>query len=395
VKGPVEAVWHSRDLQNSIEYATLWAKVLIMIISTLQKCLFIFLVCLFPGLVSAIGDEQLTDTTRNQGVKFEGLTKTLASLLKTRTPKSIFVGDYEISLENLIDDDIAAVFDCDSLIMQYLSEAGDEATYGMLSYEMSHLIESRFEYNDGYLYVNVFSDTTANGMSFNISITRGKPVSLPIVLHASDTSFSTSFDTTCMVVFNADIDLFVNAALAIADSQSRATQVRINTFTFEISSNPDEEISPYDCFNSESESADSTLIQNPPSVIPFDIEGMPYCAAARCFSIFARSFWYLSPADAGDCAVDDGISCTLTFEQIEKGDFIWEESHYSSLEAVLIMIPANEDWDSLPASENRAEFHYTVDDLFDENSLEQISLCCDYYIKDGVTARNRKYVHKP
>jgi hypothetical protein len=365
--------------------------------STIQAslCLFLFMVCLFPGHVSAAGEEQLTDTTRNQGVKFEGLTKTLASLLKTRTPRSIFVGAYEFSLENLIDDDIAAVFDCDSMVIQYLSEAGDWATYGMLSYEMSHLIERRFEYNDGYLYVNVFSDTTADGMYFNISINRGKPVSLPVVLHASDTSFSTSFDTTCMVVFNADIDLFVNAALAIADSQSRATRVRINTFTFEISSNPDEEISPYDCFNSESESADSTLIQNPPRVIPFDIEGMPYCAAARCFSIFARSFWYLSPADAGDYVVDEEISPTLTFEQIEKGDFIWEESHYSSLEAILVMIPADEEWDSLAASERRVEFQYTVDDLFDQNSLEEISLCCDFYINEGVTVRNRKYVHKP
>jgi hypothetical protein len=360
-----------------------------------QRCLSLILICLFPAIISAAGEEQHTDTTHNQGVKFEGLTKTLASLLKARIPRNIVVGAYEISLENLIDDDIAAVFDCDSMIMQYLSEAGDEATYGMLSYEMSHLIERRFEYNDGYLYVDVFSDTTADGMYFNISISRGKPVSLPIALHASDTSFSTSFDTTCTVAFYADIDLFINAEMAIADSQSRATQVRINTFTFEISSNPDEEILQNDCFSGEYETDDlSVLIHYPPGIIPFDIEGKSYSAAARCFSLYAKSFWFLSPSDAGDCVVDDGVSHTLNFEQIEKGDFIWEESHYSSLEAILVMIPSDEEWDSLSVSESRAEFQYAVDDLFDENSLEKISLCCNFYLKEGITARKRKYVYK-
>jgi hypothetical protein len=366
-----------------------------MTILSLPRCLFLYLVCLFPGIASAAGENQFSDTTRNQRVKYEGLTKTLANLIKIRTPRSFVIGAYEISPERLIDDNIAAVFDCDSVISQYLSAAGDGATYGMLSYEMSRAIESRFIYDDGYLYVNVISDTTANGMYFNISLTRGKPVSLPVVLHASDTSFSTSFDTTCTVVFNTDIDLYVNAALAIADSQNRATQVRINNLTFEISSDPDEEFPP-DCFDGEDESDDfSALIQNPPRFIPFDLDGKPYCAAARCFSMVAKTYWYLSPADASDDVVDEGLSHTLTFEQIENGNFRWSESHYSSLEADLIMLPIDEDWDSLSVSENRAEFQYVVDDLFSESSTEQISLCCNFWIGEGVTARNRKYVFKP
>jgi hypothetical protein len=366
-----------------------------MIFPSFKKYLFLLVICLIPGVVSAGSIEQPSDTTRNQGMKFEGLTKTLANLLKNRTPQSIVVGAYEISLESLIDDDIAAVFNCDSVIMQYLSAAGDGATYGMLSYEMSRVIESRFIFEDGYLYVNVFSDTTADGMYFNISITRGKPVSLPVVLCASDTSFSTSFDTACTVVFNADIDLFVNTDLAIADSQSRATQVRINTFTVEISSNPEKDFLDDDRCNSESESDDfSALMQNPSKVIPFDRDGKRYNAAALCFSIYAKSFWYLSPAGADYFVVDDGISHTLTFEQIEKGDFIWGESHYSSLDVVMVMIPAEEEWDSLPVSENRAKFQYAVDDLFDEKSLEQISFCCDFYIREGLTTRGKKYVFK-
>ncbi|MFO7368938.1 MAG: hypothetical protein R6X09_01570 [Bacteroidales bacterium] len=352
---------------------------------------FLLVSTLYVGSVKG----QSPDTIQQQGVKFTGLTKTLANLLKTRQPENIVVGAYEICLEDLIDDDIAAVFDCDSVMSRYLDEAGDGATYRMLSYEMSRTIESRFVYDDGYLYVNIFSDTTAEGMYFNISISRGKPVTIPVVLHASDTSFATSFDTTLTAVFNADIDLFVNAALAIADSQSRATQVRINTFTFEVFSGSEEEFPHNDCFESESREDFSAVIQNAPKEIPVEIEGTSYKAAMRCFSLYAKTYWHLSPADATDFVVEEGVSHTLTFEQIEKGDFLWDESYVSLLKADLVMIPVDEAWGSIADSENRTDFQYVVDDLFDKTGVENISLGGDFWIREGVTARSGKYVFKP
>ncbi len=368
-----------------------------MNLTSLFKRLFVISFCLNIIIFSASAKEPSADTTQQQGVPFTGLTQTLSNLLKTRNPAGFVLGSYEVFPEDLIEKDMASIFDCDSVISRYLDEAGDWATYDMLSYEMSRAIESRFHYDDGYLYVIVSSDTTAGGMYFNISISRGRPVSLPVVLHASDTSFSASFDTSVTAIFNADIDLFVNAAQAIADSQSRATRVRINTFTFEISSDPDnEEFSDYDFCNDESEDGDfSPWIQNPPETIPFNIGGTQYCAAVRCFALYAKTYWYLNPADALSDFEDEGFSHTLTFEQIEKGDFSWGQSHLSSLMADMVMIPADEDWDSIAVSENRVEFEYIVDDLFDENSLEQISLCCDFRIKDGVTLRNKKYRLRP
>ena len=58
------------------------------------------------------------------------------------------------------------------------------------------------------------------------------------------------------------------------------------------------------------------------------------------------------------------------------------------------MIPAEEPWDSLVFAEKSNEFSYSVDNLFDDEGLEQISLCCDYLVKDGVTVRNKKFVLK-
>lgn len=367
-----------------------------MKITFFQKWLPAIVVCLLPGFYTTTVEGQLADTAQKKGIAFTGLTETLANLIKSRTPANIHVGAYEISLENIIDDDIAAVFNCDSVIMQYLSSAGDGATYEMLSYEINSAIESRFIYNDGFLYVNVFSDTTADGMYFNISISRGKPVSIPVVLNASDSSFSTSFDTTLTAVFNTDIDLFVNAAMAIADSQSRATAVRMNTFTFEIKSDAGEDFFYNDYADLEQEDGNgySSFPEKPLKCIPFDIKGRQYCAAPRCFSLYAKTYWHLSPADAGSFVVDEGESHILTFEQIEKGDFIWDESRLSSLKANLVMIPADEDWDSIAVSANRAEFEYTVDDLFDETSLEQITLCCDFWVIEG-TDRSRRFVFKP
>jgi hypothetical protein len=382
--------------QNPNEKAILHANISKMKANLSPKILCFIVALLINGILVTVLQAQRSDTLKQQGIKFTGLTQTLTNLLKARSPKSIIVGAYKISLEDLIDDDIEAVFDCDSVISQYLAEAGDGATYGMLSYEMSRTMESRFVYDEGYLYVNIFSDTTAEGMYFNISIIRGKPVTIPVVLHTSDTGFSTSFDTTITVVFNADIDLFVNAAQAIADSQSRATRVRINTFTFEITSNPEEDFLNDDCSDSEPEEVEeySAYIENSPKFIPFEIKGKQYCAIPRCFSIYAKTYWYLNPTDTESIVVDEGESYTLSFEQIERGDFIWEESYFSSLRLDLVMLPVDEDWDSIANSDSRATFQYVVDDLFDETSLEQITLCCDFWVIEG-TDRSKKFVFKP
>jgi hypothetical protein len=58
------------------------------------------------------------------------------------------------------------------------------------------------------------------------------------------------------------------------------------------------------------------------------------------------------------------------------------------------MIPAEEQWDSLTFAEKSNGFSYIVDNLFDNEGLEQISLCCDYSVKDGVTVRNKEFVLK-
>ncbi len=345
------------------------------------------------SLKPVCGNEQLTDTTGNRGVQFTGMTKTLSNLLKTRDSQTILLGAYEMDPEKLVDDDLAAVFDCDSVIMQYLADAEENATYGMLSYEMSRTIESRFNPDDGFLYVYVMSDTTADGMFFNISINLSKPVSVPVVFSASDSSFSTAFDTTCMIEFNADIDLFVDAWLALRDSACRATSVRINTFTVELYSVAWDEIDYYECFDCDWQNVDfSALAEDSIQVIPFIINDIPFKARQQCFILNAKTYWYLSQTDPGSYFTDEGEAPVLSFEQIEKGEFMWEESHLSALESVMVMLPAGESWDSLQVSENRTMFQYTVDDLFDGESLEQLWLRSEYYLDEGATLRTRRYI---
>jgi hypothetical protein len=343
------------------------------------------------GLISA--NDQLPDTTRNTGVPFTGLTKTLANLLKIRTPETILLGAYEIDPEKLIDDDLAEVFDCDSVIMQYLSDEEEIATYEMLSYEMRQTIESRLTNEESFLYVDVMSDTTASGMFFNITVNMSRPVSIPVVFNASDSSFYTAFDTTCTVEFNADIDLFVDAELALKDSASRATTIRINNFTTELYSVPWDEFEYYECFDCDWDSINySALTEDSLKVIPFIINDIPFNASEVCFVLYAKTFWYLSPSDPNSYFTDEGETPVLSFEQIEKGEFNWEKSHLSALETAMVMIPATGSRDSLEASENRAIFQYTVDDLFDRESLEQIGLHSDSYINEGATLRTSRYL---
>jgi len=356
------------------------------------KTSLLILIFIIRSSCPVCGNDQLPDTTRSKGVPFTGLTKTLASLLNTRTPQTILLGTYEIDPEKLVDDDLGRVFDCDSVINRYLSDAEENVTYGMLSYEMSRTIESRFTNEDGFLYVNVMSDTTATGLFFNISVNMSSPAHIPVMFSASDSSFSTAFDTTCTLEFTADIDLFVDAGLALRDSASRATSLRVNTFTVELYSVPWDEFEYHGCFDCSWDEIDcQDLSEDPQRLFSFIMDGKNYNATPECFILYAKTFWYLSPADAPGFMEDEQTAHTLTFEEIEKGEFIWEESHLSALESVIVMMPATERWDSLPVSENRGLFQYTVDDLFDRESLEQIWLHSDFTINENVSLRTGRY----
>lgn len=363
-----------------------------MKIPWIYKTSILISVFIMQSFSTTCGNDQLPDTTRNNGVPFIGLTKTLTSLLNARPSSTIFLGADEISLENLVDDNLAAVFDCDSVIGEYLSSAGEDATYEMLASEMIRTIESRFVYDDGFLYVNILAESAGDSMHFNISINRGLELSVPVLFNASDSSFATAFDTTCTLEFNADIDLFVDAGMAVKDSASRATSVRINTFTVELYSTPWDEFEYHGCFDCDLDEIDyQAMTEDPPGLFPFIIDGRQYNAAHRCFVLYAKSFWYLNPAEAPVYTEDEETNPTLSFEQIEKGDFTWEEARLSAMESVIVMLPVDENWNSLPESENLAIFQYTVDDLFDGESLEQIWLSSDIHIDENVTLRRRKY----
>jgi hypothetical protein len=352
-----------------------------------------FILLIVPCLVFGSGSEQLSVVSQKHGLKYAGLTKTVVNLLKTRTPKNFTIGAYEISMEDLIATDIASVFDCDSVINNYITVAGEGASYEMLSDEMKNAILGRFKSDDGTLFVNVTSDTTSDGMFINLSVYRDMEVSIPIILNASDTSFSTSIDTTCTIKFESDIDLLLNTNKVNKGNKGDGVQIRINKFSFELTSNPEAGALTDDSGSQENESSD-TLQYVPESqrIIPFYMDGKRYSAAVRYFSIYAKSYWYLVPKDATDFVVDEGECYTLQFKQLEKGDFKWDNENLSSFSATLVMIPAEMKLDSLSFAEKSNEFTYTVDDLFDDKGLEQISLCCDYGVKEGVTARSKKYI---
>jgi hypothetical protein len=353
------------------------------------------IVLISPCFVFGTGLNQFSKISQKQKVNFAGLTKTLVSLLKTRSPANLAIGAFEISIEKLIGDNIMDVFDCDSVINKYISTAGEDATYEMLSNELKNTISERLERDDETLYVNVNSDTISDGLFINYSIYRDRPVSVPIVLIASDTSFSTSFDTTCTAKFEADIDIFLNTKIINSGSDGQGVQIRINKLSFELTSDSDSEEQDAECdtiLNNKSEFLKHIL--KPGKTFLFNVKEKEYSAVVACLSVSAHSYWYLVPANAEDFVIDEGECYTLSYEQLEKGEFKWEEQNISSLKTSLMMIPANEKWDSLTVADNSEVFSYTVDDLFNDKGLEQISLCCDYWIKDGVTARNKKFVLK-
>ena len=364
-----------------------------MNLSSIQKLLISVLI--IPWLIFISGSEQLSDISQRHCVKYAGLTKTLDNLLKTRTPRNFVVGAYEISMEDLIDTDITSLFDCDSIINKYISEADEEASYGMLSDILKNRILERFKSNDGSLFINVNSNSTSDGMYINFSISRDIPVTIPVVLNASDTSFSTSFDTTCTLKFESDIDLFINASKANSGSHGDGIGIRINKLSFELTSSAEDEGQTDDSDCQDIESRDSSrYVPKPQKTIPFYLEDKKYSAAARCFSINAISYWYLTPPDATDFVIDEDLCYTLSYKQLEKGEFKWDNENLGSISTRFVMIPAEEPWNSLVFAEKSNEFSYSVDNLFDDEGLEQISLCCDYLVKDGVTVRNKKFVLK-
>jgi hypothetical protein len=350
---------------------------------------------IIPCFFVVIGSKQLPEITPEQDVKFAGLTKTLTNLFKTRNPKKFIAGAYEISMENLINKDIATIFDCDSVINKYLSESGEDATYEMLSDILENTFRDHFDNEDGSFFVNVLADTTSDGLHFDFSVFSEKPVSVPIILNASDSSFSTSFDTTCTVKFEADIELFVNTKIANTGFAEKAARIRINKYLFELSSDTDTEGHLNEDNYGDRVTPDiSEFVKKPQKTLQFNIEGEKYTAAIRDFELSARSYWYLTPPDATDFMENEEHCYTLLYEQLGKGEFKWDNINLSSFIVDLIMIPETEKWDSLTVSEQNSEFTYNADDLFSDEGSEQISLCCDYSVKDGVSVRSKRYALK-
>ena len=355
-------------------------------------------VLILPYLILIVGAKQPPDNSRKDGVKFVGLTKTLTNLLQTRTPKSFILGDYEILMENLIDTDITSLFDCDSIINSYLSEAGDGASYEMLSDVIRSGMWDRFDSDEGNLFVYVSSDTTSEGFYISISISRDRPVSIPIVLNASDTSFSTSFDTTCTVKFESDIDIFINAAKVNSGSEGEGVRIRINMFSFELTSDYEawEQTDDSNYGNYESDDL-SGYVPDLNGTIPFYLEGEKYSAAVSSLSIHAISYWYLIPPDVSDFINEEEEACyTLSYEQLGEGQFKWYNPCLGSISANLVMMPAEEEWGSPDFAEKSSEFSYFVDDIFDIEGLEQISLYKNelQILNNDVTVRNKKFVLK-
>ncbi len=351
------------------------------------------LVCILiiPFLSWIAGSEDFTASRLEKGVEYSGLTRTIVSLLKTRTPGSIVIGSNEFSVEDLFSTDIASIFDCDSVISSYLTEAGENASYGILSDALRNSIMDRIKEEDGDMFVHISSDTIPGGMFFNFYVNICKPVTIPVMLAASDSSFSTSFDTICTAEFETDLDLFIDAGMVNSGKEKDGLSIRINRFSFELTSDPEAGDLAYENGCQDDESGGTfDFTGEPEMVFPFFIEGNQFTATARCLSLYAKSYWYLSPEEENSFDIDEGESYTLTYGQLEKGDFQWDDVNLSSFRADLALMPAGEKWDSQSFAGKGNEFSYWADDLFSDDGNEQVYLCCNFEVSGLVTVRKSK-----
>jgi hypothetical protein len=338
-------------------------------------------------------DAQCTqDGTTTQHVEYSGLTKSIVGLLRTRHPGNFVIGDYEIAIESLIDSDIAAVFDCDSAINQYITESGENASYGMLSDVIKNAIMGNFEQTDGSLFVIIESDTTTEGFYIHFAIESERPVSIPVSLNASDSSFSVSFDTTCIARFEAELELSFNPNKVNAGYPQEGIGIRINRFNFTVFSGSDSYHETDDCETTLISSADYLPFIG--KAVPFMLENKKYRAIPGCMKIYAQTYWYLEPTDSIYQGSEYDESPLLTYKTLQEGAFKWEYSYLGSFYADMLVLPDSGPLDSLTLSDSSNMFHYSSDNLFEDSGMEDISFSGDIDLKEGITARNRRYLLK-
>jgi hypothetical protein len=327
----------------------------------------------------------------------EGLTKTIETLLKTRNIKLFSIGETDMSVEDLFGIDIPKIFDCDSVIREYLDKTEGFAYYGSLSYAMEDKIRSEIEKDSLDISVSVSSDSTADGMYFNYDFYGTKSVTIPIILKASDNSFSTTFDTTCLVKFEANIDLFLNSKKILSGPTEKGIGIRINKYSFELTSQPSfEEGEENNEENNEEEDADTAFVYEwRKNKILFTIGNDIQEAVPEKVSIYVISNWYLSASKSANSINTEDEADILTYEQLKKEKFKWEVSNYGSINTELILIPLIDKGDSISVIEKENTFNYKSDDLFSDNNKDEISLCCNYSLKEGVNLKHKKKVtHK-
>ena len=322
----------------------------------------------------------------------EGVTQTIEALLKTRNIERFSIGETEISVEDLFGIDIPKIFVCDSAIREYLEEAEGFLYYGSLSNAMEEKIRSEIEEDSIEMFVYVNSDSTADGMYFNYDLYGTKPVTIPIILKASDNSFSTSFDTTCMAKFEANIDLFLNSKKILSGPTGKGIGIRINKYSFELTSQPSfegEEENYED--NNEEEYADTSIVyEGRENKILFTLGNEILEAVPERVSISIISNWYLSASKSANSNDSEEEADILTYEQLKKGNFKWEVSNYGSINTGLILIPLIDKGDSISVIEKENTFNYKSNDLFSDDTNDEISLCCNYSLKEGVKLKHKK-----
>jgi hypothetical protein len=277
------------------------------------------------GVAFSLGSE----LTPSDEIAFNGLTGTLENIIASRSGTKVMIGSYSIYVDDLIDEDIASVSTCDSLLKEYL-DGDEECNYGQFSDIIRQTIIDNFDDKSGFLFTNVTASEEVNIIHISIAIDYGKTMLLPVYIETVDEALKISFTVPCTVEYSFAVNFEIDSDKVLNGTGAQGVSIEIEQFMIELKAFDGE-------WNHKLNIVHDDAIRD---------------ASIADFDIHVAFNWYLCDAEG-----NDPDTRYLSYEQIGNGEYAWQLDATSSMSFSIATETAEQEGDSA------CVLRYVSDDL--------------------------------
>jgi hypothetical protein len=237
-------------------------------------------------------------------IPLNGLTGTLENIIKSRPNHKIAIGSYSVLVDDLVDDDIAALITCDTALNAYLNES-EECNYWQFSEIIRRTIADNFNDKSGFLHADVeASEEDASAIYISIAIEYGRTMLLPVHIETVDGELKVSFTVPCTVEYSMAVNFEIDSEQVLNGTEGQGVSIEIEYLTINLKTVDGEWNHKLDIVHMDN----------------------VYAVSISDFDVDASFNWYLRGLEG-----DDPDAGCLSYERLGNGEYSWQLDAWSGM----------------------------------------------------------------